>query len=151
MENLQKKYADETEEDKQKRKKQQLLPAFVYLGISVAMLILGVKHNNDEDCPAGDNAATRFLTVGGAVLLVSSALKILAYVTPCECDDKIAEVLGPLLDMAYFIVIIWGSVLVFGKFLNFLAFSLRPRFVNDFYKHGSLRSHKCLQTYASLA
>ena len=127
MENLQKKYADETEEDKQKRKKQQLLPAFVYLGISVAMLILGVKHNNDEDCPAGDNAATRFLTVGGAVLLVSSALKILAYVTPCECDDKIAEVLGPLLDMAYFIVIIWGSVLVFGKFLNFKAFSLRPR------------------------
>ena len=119
MENLAKKYADETEEDKQKRKKQQLLPAFVYLGISVAMLILGVKHNNDEDCPAGDNAATRFLTVGGAVLLVSSALKILAYVTPCECDDKIAEVLGPLLDMAYFVVIIWGSVLVFGKFLNF--------------------------------
>ena len=118
LENLQKKYADETEEEKQKRKKKELLPAFVYLGVSVAMLIIGVKYTG-EDCPGGE--ATRFLTVGGAVLLVSSALKILAYVTPCEFDDKIAEFLTPLLDAAYFIVIIWGSFLVFGKLTIFLT------------------------------
>ena len=52
-------------------------------------------------------------------MLVSSALKILAYVTLCEFDNKIAEFLTPLLDAAYFIVIIWGSFLVFGKFLEF--------------------------------
>ena len=122
LENLQKKYADETPEEKQQRKRKELFPAFVYLGVSVAMLIIGVKYDTPEDCKGGE--ATRFLTVGGAVLLVSSALKILAYVTPSEFDDKIAKFLTPLLDAAYFIVIIWGSFLVFGKFWSYLTMLL---------------------------
>ena len=33
LENLQKKYADETPEEKQQQKKRELLPAFFYLGV----------------------------------------------------------------------------------------------------------------------
>merc|ERR1712018_23816 len=114
MENLQKRYADETEEDKAKRRKQMLFPAFIMLGVSVVMLVFGVKHDNPDDCPGGE--ATRFLTVGGAVLLVSNALKLLAFLTPCECDDKISDIVTPMCDFAYFITCIWGSVLVFGVY-----------------------------------
>ena len=115
LENLQKKYADETPEEKQQRKRKELFPAFVYLGVSVAMLIIGVKYDTPELCP-GSKPLDFWHLVELSCMLVSSALKILAYVTPCEFDDKIAEFLTPLLDAAYFIVIIWGSFLVFGKF-----------------------------------
>ena len=56
-----------------------------------------------------------FFKVGGSVLLVSNALKLVSYLTKCECDDKIADFITPMLDFAYFIVVIWGSVIVFGK------------------------------------
>ena len=56
-----------------------------------------------------------FFKVGGSVLLVSNALKLVSYLTKCECDDKIADFITPMLDFAYFIVVIWGSVLVFSK------------------------------------
>ena len=56
-----------------------------------------------------------FFKVGGSVLIVSNALKLLSALTKCECDDKIADFLTPLLDAAYFIVCIYGSVIVFGK------------------------------------
>ena len=123
LENLQKKYADETPEEKQQRKRKELLPAFVYLGVSVAMLIIGVKYDTPELCP-GSKPLDFWHLVELSCMLVSSALKILAYVTLCEFDDKIAEFLTPLLDAAYFIVIIWGSFLVFGKFWSYLTMLL---------------------------
>ena len=65
-----------------------------------------------------------FFKVAGSVLLVSNALKIVSSLTKCECDDKIADFITPCLDFAYFIVVIWGSVLVFGKYsLDFYAAS----------------------------
>ena len=33
----------------------------------------------------------------------------------CKEDDKVADVITPILDLAYFIIIIWGSVKVFSK------------------------------------
>ena len=60
LENLQKKYADETPEEKQQQKRKELLPTFVYLGVSVAMLIIGVKYDTPELCPG---EVTRFLTL----------------------------------------------------------------------------------------
>ena len=113
LENIRKHYAEESEEDKAKRRKQQIIPAFVHLALGVVMLVFGVKHDNETDCPGGE--ATSFLVVGGAVMLTSNALKIMAHFTPCECDDKIADIVVPLCDFAYFIVAIWGSVKVFGK------------------------------------
>ena len=83
----------------------------------VTMLIIGVKYDTPELCP-GSKPLDFWHLVELSCMLVSSALKFLAYVTLCEFDDKIAEFLTPLLDAAYFIVIIWGSFLVFGKFCS---------------------------------
>ena len=54
--------------------------------------------------------------VGGGVLLATNLIKLVAYATPCKGDDKVADVIAPILDLAYFIIVIWGSVKVFGRF-----------------------------------
>ena len=89
-------------------------------GIVARLCLLGsrVKYDIPELCPRAKPLDFWHL-VELSCMLVIPALKILAYVTPCEFDDKIAKFLTPLLDAAYFIVIIWGSFLVFGKFLEF--------------------------------
>lgn len=111
-----KKYSDETPEDKQKRNKQQMFPACINLAVGIAMVAVGAHFADDDN----DGNATEFLKVGGSVLIVSNALKILSYLTKCECDDKIADFITPLLDFAYFIVVIWGSVKVFGAYSDIL-------------------------------
>jgi hypothetical protein len=87
------------------------VPAVINICVGIAMVVVGAL--NDEECD-GDKNATYFLKVGGSVLLVSNALKLVSYLTKCECDDKIADFITPMLDFAYFIVVIWGSVLVFS-------------------------------------
>ena len=49
------------------------------------------------------------------MLLTTNFIKLVAYSTPCKEDDKVADVITPILDLAYFIIIIWGSVKVFSK------------------------------------
>jgi len=107
-----KKYADESPEDKEKRNKQQIFPACINLAVGIAMVAVGAHFAGDDN----DGNATHFLKVGGSVLIVSNALKLLSALTKCECDDKIADFLTPLLDAAYFIVCIYGSVIVFGAY-----------------------------------
>jgi hypothetical protein len=53
--------------------------------------------------------------LGGGIVLATTALKLIAYLTPCEWDDKIVAIISPLADFANFCVLIWGSVVVFGK------------------------------------
>ena len=122
IDNLKKKYGDENEEDKAKREKQLGIGASVNLGMSIAMIILGVWYDSEDK--TGD--ATDFLKVWGAVLCVNSAMKVVSFMTPCKCDDKITAIMSPLLDIAYFIVVIWGSVHVFGKLIYGLL-TLHPR------------------------
>ena len=62
--------------------------------------------------------------VGGSILLVSNGLKLLSLLTKCECDDKIADFVSPILDFAYFIACIWGSVIVFGKYKKLVFLSI---------------------------
>ena len=95
-----------------------LVPSFVNLGIGIAMLILGIQNASEDK----SGEATSFLKVGGAVLVINAALKIISYFTPCEFDDKVSDIISPLLDFAYFIVIIWGSVKVFGKLFQAFNF-----------------------------
>ena len=53
--------------------------------------------------------------MGGGIVLATSALNVVAYLTPCEWDDRLADVLTPLSYFAHFVVMIWGSVAIFGK------------------------------------
>jgi len=110
IEAMKKKYSEESPEEKEKRTKMEMLPAVINICVGIAMVVVGAL--NDDKCN-GDKDATYFLKVGGSVLLVSNGLKLVSYLTKCECDDKIADFITPMLDFAYFIVVIWGSVLVF--------------------------------------
>merc|ERR1712127_1090574 len=111
IEAMKKKYSEESPEEKEKRTKMEMFPAVINICVGIAMVVVGAL--NDDKCN-GDKDATYFLKVGGSVLLVSNALKLLSFLTKCECDDKIADAITPMLDFAYFIVVIWGSVIVFG-------------------------------------
>merc|ERR1711997_1117586 len=106
IEAMKKKYSEESPEEKEKRTKMEMFPAVINICVGIAMVVVGAL-NDDKD-------ATYFLKVGGSVLLVSNALKLVSFLTKCECDDKIADAITPMLDFAYFIVVIWGSVIVFG-------------------------------------
>ena len=69
-----------------------------------------------DDCNV--DAAT-FLLLGGGIVLATSALNVVAYLTPCEWDDRLADVLTPLSYFAHFVIMIWGSVVVFGNFRTY--------------------------------
>ena len=74
------------------------------------------RYNEEQYCKEGK--APLFLMVGGGVVLTTSCLKILALCTPCDCDDLIVQyIVVPLASIADFVVLIWGSVVVFGKSL----------------------------------
>jgi len=112
IEAMKKKYAEEGQEEKDKRKKMEIFPNVLNMIVAIAMIAVGAHYAEADK----QDAATHFLKVGGSVLLVSNALKFLSFLTKCECDDKIADCITPLLDFAYFIVVIYGSVIVFRAY-----------------------------------
>ena len=65
-----------------------------------------------DDCNV--DAAT-FLLLGGGIVLATSALNVVAYLTPCNWDDRLADILTPLAYFAHFVVMIWGTITIFGK------------------------------------
>ena len=53
-------------------------------------------------------------------MLTTSIIKIGAYFLPFIPDEKVIDVVSPIMDLGYFFgVIIWGSVKVFGKWEYF--------------------------------
>ena len=48
-------------------------------------------------------------------MLATSALNVVAYLTPCNWDDRLADILTPLAYFAHFVVMIWGTITIFGK------------------------------------
>ena len=95
-----------------------------HLGLNVQKnykdLFKCLQYRDDKYCR---NDAPLFLLIGGGITLGMTALKLVAWLTPCECDDKLANFLSPLANLANFCVLIWGSVVVFGKnFPNVLHF-----------------------------
>ena len=59
--------------------------------------------------------AATFLTLGGGIVCATTLLKLVAILTPCEWDDKVMNILSPIADFVHFCIIMWGSVVVFGK------------------------------------
>ena len=50
MDSMKQKFGNESPEDKQKRKKQMVLPNAGTLAICIAMLAVGISYNSEEDC-----------------------------------------------------------------------------------------------------
>ena len=113
LKQLGQKYQEESVEERKKRRCQLAFPAVINLIMGIVMVALGAA--NHDACVG--NKATLFLMVGGSILLSASTLKLLVFlpIPMMECSHKTAEPLSGLLDFAYFIVAIWGSVVVFGK------------------------------------
>ena len=98
------------EEAKSQFRKQVLAPTLINLAVSIGMVIIGVQYSDQDKT----ESAAIFLKVAGGVLLTSSIIKIFAYLVPSIPDEKVVDIISPILDLAYFIVVIWGSVKVFG-------------------------------------
>jgi len=106
-------FGNKSIEDKQERKKQLVLPNVVSLAVCIAMFAVGISYNSEEDCKG---KATTFLILGGGIVLAITVLRLIASWTPCECDDKIMDILSPFANVVHFCVIIWGSVVVLGQY-----------------------------------
>lgn len=112
IEALRNKYSNQSPEDKEKRDKFAVMAAAINFGIGVAMVVISLINQDDDNL----GVATHYLKVAGSIMIIAGALKIIAVKTPWKFDDKIADCCVPLLDLILFIVNIWGSVIVFGKY-----------------------------------
>ena len=100
---------------REKQQKALVLPNLLSLAISIAMVVIGAQYYDDRFCR---NDAPLYLLVGGGITVGMTGLKIFAWLTPCEFDDKLANFLTPLSSFANLCVLIWGSVVVFGMLLG---------------------------------
>merc|ERR1712223_33419 len=128
MEGLKNKYGEESREDKKNRHREFFFPSVVTFSVCIAMVIVGYQYM--DDCNV--DAAT-FLLLGGGIVLATSALNVVAYLTPCEWDDRLADVLTPLSYFAHFVIMIWGSVAIFGVYSE-VVYAKNNEFT-DYYCH----------------
>ena len=56
-----------------------------------------------------------YLMVAGGIMTTLFILVMIAGCTSCKGDDKVVTYLVPFVGLAMMAVIIWGSVVVFGK------------------------------------
>ena len=59
---MKKQFGEEEPEARQKRQKQLVGVNFVSLALNIAMVVIGVQYNNEEDCRSGD--APKYLLIG---------------------------------------------------------------------------------------
>jgi len=97
--------------DAKKNKKPHVCSNLVQCVAGIVMLSVGAAYFND--CTFD---ATTYLVVGGTIMLVSNLLSIVAIMTPCECDDKLAKALTPLIGLVQFCIFLWGTIIVFGYY-----------------------------------
>lgn len=109
--------AKELKYDQEEARKQPgcalIFPATLNMAAGIAMVAVGAGFKGDCDGNIGEEASM-FLIVGGALILASSLIKLLAY-SPVEFLTKF-ESFSWMFDMAFFITCIWGSVKVFGDY-----------------------------------
>ena len=98
-------------EEKKRQQRAMLIPNFISLLLYIPMVIIGYQ-NNDE-C---DMNAPLYLLIGGGIGLGMTLLKIVAILTPSDCDDKFANGLTPLASLFSLGVTIWGSIVVFSAY-----------------------------------
>lgn len=116
LDGLKTRFSNEETKDKRKRQWSLALPAILNFIVGLAMLITGAVYQEDDK----DGNATYFLMVGGGYLFSINLIKLVLYLIPMDWADKAADIAAPILDFGYFIIIIWGSVIVFGMSSNVL-------------------------------
>ena len=84
-----------------------LIVSLVNLAIGIAMIDVGVQ--NQEACK---NDGAHFLVVNGSFLVVFS---ILGCIAACINYHSLSAFLGGVISISGLIILIWGSVIVFGE------------------------------------
>ena len=100
-----------SKEEKKQQRKGLLIPNVVSLVLYLPMVIIGYQNNGlcEMDAPL-------YLLIGGGIGLVMTLMKIIAILTPSDCDDKFVNGLMPVAIVFDFGVMIWGSIVVFGAY-----------------------------------
>ena len=103
-----------SKEEQRKQRKSLLIPNVIVLVLLyLPMVIIGYQNNG-----LCENDAPLYLLIGGGTGLVMTVLKIVAILTPCDCDDKFVNGLMPVAIIFDFGVMIWGSIVVFGAYAS---------------------------------
>ena len=132
MDKLKQTLQNQTPEERKERDKKLLLPNAIELALCIAMVVIGAQYSDPSDCRTGN--VSLFLRLGGGIVLMTTALKILAVLTPCTMDDKIVQILSPVLEFVHLCVVIWGSISVFGKDTYFKQIGQEPACKSDLNK-----------------
>jgi hypothetical protein len=98
-------------EEKKKQQRAILVPNIVSLLFDIAMVVIGYQNNG-----LCENDAPLYLLIGGGLNFGMTLLKIVAVLTPSDCDDKFANGVTPFASLFSFGVMIWGSFVVFGAY-----------------------------------
>ena len=101
-----------SKEEKKKQRRSLLIPNVIALVLLYfPMVIIGYRNNGlcEMDAPL-------YLLIGGGVGLFMTIMKLIAILTPSECDDKFVNGLMPVAIIFDFGVMIWGSIVVFGAY-----------------------------------
>ena len=76
---------------------------------------MGLQYSSEEDCRY--SGAPTFLVFGGGIVLTTTTLNIVAYLTPCGWDDKITDaIITPMAHLINMIVLVWGSISIFSNY-----------------------------------
>jgi len=103
-----------SKEEQRKQRKSLLIPNVIVLVLLyLPMVIIGYRNNG-----LCENDAPLYLLIGGGTGLLMTVLKIIAILTPCDCDDKFVNGLMPVAIIFDFGVMIWGSIVVFGAYAS---------------------------------
>lgn len=97
--------------DAKKNKKPHLCGNLIQCVAGIVMLSIGSVFYTDCNFDA-----TTYLVVGGSIMLISNLLSIVAIMTTCECDDKLAKALTPVIGLVQFCIFLWGTIVVFGYY-----------------------------------
>ena len=98
-------------EEKKRQQRALLVPNVVSILLFLPMVVVG--YQNEGKC---DMNAPLYLLIGGGLGLGMTLLKIIAILTPSDCDDKFVNGLMPLAGLFSIGVTIWGSIVVFGAY-----------------------------------
>ena len=98
-------------EEKKKQRRPLIIPNVFSLLLNIAMVIIGYQNNG-----LCENDAPLYLLIGGGLGFGMTLLKIVAILTPSDCDDKFVNGIMPAANLINLGLMGWGSVEVFGAY-----------------------------------
>jgi len=110
----------------------------IQLALHITMVVIGVQYKDDCTFPV-----PQYLMWGGGICLVFTILRIIAVLTPSECDDKFVVIISPLTSFALLCITLWGSVVVFGHAGVVVYEKYQPAYHQPAFNDGGIFTCEC--------